>query len=593
MRNPTISLRWTVVGCGLALTSPFACTSPEREFNARGDASPPTETVEVESDAAPATEETDASVGEVTNPTDSTSTADPTQSIVVGLQDAGPGSSSSSTASTSEPYSSSPVSSTTTQPEPDSGVSCVPVLDVEGSCTDHVDDDCDGLLDCEDAVDCGTSLDCLVSCVPSGESEATCNDQGDDDCDGFIDCDDIDCTGAGNCKTDCTPKPEDCTDGEDNDCDGFTDCLDSACAAGAACCSSSGPEVCSDGIDNNCDGVIDCPEILSAVPELPAEHRRSWEGGAVSTDKALLTLEMPRLDRFIVQCRSGKPPEVSSKQFVVCNPLDPSALDVAPLSQVDPTNPLYNGLVTTQVRLAYANGQVSQPTSYTYYVHNSLAGAESCAPKASDEDYFSVASAHLVSASDPFADEEAHLVAPFINVQFKPRVGYFDVEEGDGPVEYLSLRHRFVLSEDKNLLLMKRVYGSRRAWVDDCRATTIRKHARDLGPSGNYDATRNFRNGCDTIVMNRSGAGVCLVVDGNNAIAVANPNSSQWQRWNFTTYGWVNWPTADNFLWRKLKRVQPDGSFVAFSPKCYDGGISCTGGNPNVLFLPDRPLFSL
>ncbi len=49
------------------------------------------------------------------------------------------------------------------------------------SCSSGADDDCDGLVDCEDA-------DCLSSC-----SELDCEDGLDDDGDGDIDCDDTEC----------------------------------------------------------------------------------------------------------------------------------------------------------------------------------------------------------------------------------------------------------------------------------------------------------------------------------------------------------------------------------------------------------------
>jgi hypothetical protein len=74
-------------------------------------------------------------------------------------------------------------------------------------CGDGVDNDQDGLTDCEDE-------DCLDECIED------CGDGIDNDQDGLTDCEDEDCLEA------CI---EDCTDQTDNDQDGFADCDDDEC----------------------------------------------------------------------------------------------------------------------------------------------------------------------------------------------------------------------------------------------------------------------------------------------------------------------------------------------------------------------------
>ena len=102
------------------------------------------------------------------------------------------------------------------------------------NCTDGIDNDCDGVVDCKDS-NCSTNPVCVV-CVPAAE---LCNDALDNDCDGRIDCADNDCsldtTCTGGCTATSRSERKGCTDGIDNDCDGLTDCEDRDCRRNAAC----------------------------------------------------------------------------------------------------------------------------------------------------------------------------------------------------------------------------------------------------------------------------------------------------------------------------------------------------------------------
>jgi len=96
----------------------------------------------------------------------------------------------------------------------------------------------------------GNTYDMLInSATPPAE---TCTDGIDNDCDGDIDCADSDCAGSASCV-------EDCTDGIDNDADGDTDCADSSCDGHASCV-----EDCGDGVDNDADGDTDCADSSCA-----------------------------------------------------------------------------------------------------------------------------------------------------------------------------------------------------------------------------------------------------------------------------------------------------------------------------------------
>ena len=137
------------------------------------------------------------------------------------------------------------------------------------TCSDGIDNDCDGLTDAVDP-DCAAPPE-------------ICDDGIDNNGNGLVDCGDPQCdlfvygttscgvgacaaTGQSVCQTPdtvdtCqagTPSDEGplgdltCTDSIDNDCDGLTDASDPDCAAP--------PEICDDGFDNNGNELVDCED---------------------------------------------------------------------------------------------------------------------------------------------------------------------------------------------------------------------------------------------------------------------------------------------------------------------------------------------
>ncbi len=142
---------------------------------------------------------------------------------------------------------------------------------METSCTDGVDNDADGVVDCQDS-DCSNNSACPEVCddgldndydgyADCRDSECAdhpscaeiCDDDLDNDYDGYTDCQDSDCADDLNCV-------EICVDGLDNDYDGYTDCQDSDCVEDPSCV-----EICDDGIDNDDDGYVDCSDTDCAI----------------------------------------------------------------------------------------------------------------------------------------------------------------------------------------------------------------------------------------------------------------------------------------------------------------------------------------
>jgi hypothetical protein len=112
-------------------------------------------------------------------------------------------------------------------------VVCVPDETPEATCTDGVDNDCDGLTDCADTADCGADPACQGGSCDTYTDKGTCT--GDLNCEWVGSPKSGTCQDAAVCVPDQTPETT-CTDGVDNDCDGLTDCADTAdCGADPAC----------------------------------------------------------------------------------------------------------------------------------------------------------------------------------------------------------------------------------------------------------------------------------------------------------------------------------------------------------------------
>ncbi|ODS36818.1 MAG: hypothetical protein A7316_09810 [Candidatus Altiarchaeales archaeon WOR_SM1_86-2] len=123
----------------------------------------------------------------------------------------------------------------------------------ETNCSDGIDNDCNGDMDCCDD-ECFSESHCTA---PENSDITFCNDSIDNDCNNFTDCNDASCDGI------CPYCPLDtfesiCNNTLDDDCDTLTDCDDILQCSGCPYCPSA--EVCGNGIDDDCDGDIDCED---------------------------------------------------------------------------------------------------------------------------------------------------------------------------------------------------------------------------------------------------------------------------------------------------------------------------------------------
>ena len=140
---------------------------------------------------------------------------------------------------------------------------CVPsgAENTATACGDNIDNDCNGFTDCRD-FSCSRNNPAVTFCPDAGttvrdgsttrdigpctmmgmeNTAAACTDGLDNDCDGFLECNDNNCSCIGACPPGrnapvgcmCHGTEDNtaaCGDGVDNDCNGFRDCADFGCS---------------------------------------------------------------------------------------------------------------------------------------------------------------------------------------------------------------------------------------------------------------------------------------------------------------------------------------------------------------------------
>jgi hypothetical protein len=357
-------------------------------------------------------------------------------------------------------------------------------------------------------------------------------------------------------------------------------------------CQPFGETVCDDEFDNDGDGIVDCTPVAFDFHSFPRQQEAAGQSHVWIVVDAPVVLPA----EAIFECKTARDPELPAKAWTPCDGADGTIPAFGPIPEPD-----WEGKTRTLFRIHYADGNVSNVAALSYYLHASLNLAWGCNPGASDADLFDVADDRL-DITGTFENLGNHLANPFIHINFTPPIeASFGVSEGNGPVEALSLRRRFVLNADRTMLLVTRNYESRR------RSTTLnhyctvgnRVHSSYLasipGPPGETpDRTRNYLNHCGALVFNTAGAAACLEYTPGGVVFVLGTHRP-YIRWTEDPYNGTGY--IDFFMWRKMipspsAQVGTSGGHRGFfSPKCWEGGPDCAGGNSDILFLPDHDLF--
>ncbi|HMI91253.1 MAG TPA: calcium-binding EGF-like domain-containing protein, partial [Polyangiales bacterium] len=360
-----------------------------------------------------------------------------------------------------------------------------------------------------------------------------------------------------------------------------------------------------DGVDNECDGMWDRPSILTTVyPEA---------GGAAAIADVSIPINTSVIPGATVQCRSYRR-GAAAPVFATC------------------TNPARNtatpsdGAWRTEVRWSWADGRVSHPVAYDYYVHSSLNGASKCSLGVADDSIFTTADSYLKASNlpvlnppvvdpGPFLAADTFLTNPFVTVTYQPlrpysftlrrTVGVSGAANSAFSADMWSLRKRFVMSANGRYVLIRRTYSSKAAWNDgirDCKVARFEYADSDFIKSKAPAVVRwlyvNKMHECDAVVVNRAGAGVCVTVNaGSFTIATSHRFNKYSKGWGYRVSTTV---APDNFMWRhlldergwhsKLRGVfpAPESGFRNFSQKCAATG--CNSDDTSELFLPDKAL---
>jgi len=318
------------------------------------------------------------------------------------------------------------------------------------------------------------------------------------------------------------------------------------------------------------------PAIESPWPDPVGAH---VAGGDLPT----MTLENTGNAETIYECRTG-PAGTFTSTVPAWGPCDGGSGMNPTHHPTFPTGIDDGGSYRTEYRYRLPSRDYTSPVvAYDYYVHNSLDGISPCPVLPNtDEEYFTFAKAFdptNFATGSTFDVNRVTLRNPIIRILFlgvsaSESARYSSMYDGLGsgvvasasPFDFtggtLSLRHKYVMSADHTMILMRRFYPSRTG--------SCRQELQIGAPQGvNYvhDVT------CDAFVVNSPGKGLCLASAPVRAVAIDqnlayNAGTDQAGTLNGApgstivngagtafTSGWVNCYLKSVYGWQKIASV--------------------------------------
>ena len=383
----------------------------------------------------------------------------------------------------------------------------------------------------------GGKTDCSGVCVDEQTDNSNCGACG------------TTCTGGKSCQTGMCK----CTGGQ-VDCGGtcFTVSADRA-HCGPSCQVCTATQVCNNG----------CVTAPAASFTSTWGDPTGWLDSAGQPIQA--SLAPTSIPGVVYQCRTGPAATIGTQAFGNCD----GSTGVTAVAK-----PTAGANGSFQIDYHYTQGSYTSNTaSFPFYVHSSLNSVPKCTQKFTDAQYFAAAQAYATANPTKFSipatplftgDANLKLRNPFIVIPFKqvhesipmgfggwPATQPFDFTTKD-----LSLRHKFVLSSDNKLLMLKRNFQSSGGGC-----INMSEH--------HGHGWRSPIRSCDAFIVNINGQALCISAAGTSPAVVPNTDSG-----GAFVSGW-------NVI-RTAPYAAPN-SGIHSTNLC--GAASCQS-NPALIFLP-------
>jgi hypothetical protein len=388
------------------------------------------------------------------------------------------------------------------------------------SCLNGTSSCSDGCVDLtSDAANCGTCGNACGTGEACVNSACVCEP-------GFMRCGST-CVDLTSDSANCASCGHACTNGQT--------CQSSACACpgGTALCGTS-----------CCNAGDVCNAGACMAPPAPNIATR-WNDPTGSLDGANIAVKMTftptGIPGTIYECRTGAAASFTPT-VPPWGPCDGAAGTTPNYQPALPTGFDQGGSMRTEYRYRLPDPYTSPVVGYPFYLHNSLNDVGSCPdvpngqvePRQSDAAYFTFAKTFDPTNFPTTTAFPAGAVLrnPFISIPFKSvtttlgeRVKGYIIDGGTGmkfpatgalpamfdfTVKTLSLRHKFVMSADNTMVLMRRQYGfSTGAGGTDCRNLIPigGTEGQKIGPN---DLRAPRKADCEAWVVNANGKGLCL-----------------------------------------------------------------------------------